>query len=186
MPQKKVVVVVDNSNVFIEGQKYSAKCKGVVKSTVGDKDIQDPSWRVDFGGLLFAISKGRIVQHAILVGSRPPQNDSVWQAAETSGFDVTVHDRSSSGGEKAVDTELVAQATEYICTSSEVMDLAIVSGDRDFIPLVKLAQRRKWEVEMWAWTNAFNPTGEMAIAVERVCPLDDVFGKIGNYEFQWP
>ena len=60
------------------------------------------------------------------------------------------------------------------------MDLAIVSGDRDFIPLVRIAQKRGWEVEMWAFSNAYSGTGQMAMTVNRVCPLDAVFGKIGK------
>src|SRR6266567_8905068 len=102
MPHKKCLVVVDNSNVFIEGQKFSALTKGVHKIAGADKDPQDPSWRVDFGNLLLAVSAGRVVERAILVGSRPPTNDSVWKEAENRGFDVTVHDRGYSGGEKAV------------------------------------------------------------------------------------
>jgi uncharacterized LabA/DUF88 family protein len=186
MPHKKCVVVVDNSNIFIEGRKHSAREKGVNKLHPDELEPLDPSWRIDFGRLLLAISTGRVVERAILVGSRPPQNDSVWNEAENRGFDVTVHDRSYTGQEKAVDTELVAQATEIICSCAEPMDLAIISGDRDFVPLVSLVHRRKWEAEMWAFTNAFNQSGQMATSVDRICPLDKVFYKIGRYEFEWP
>lgn len=182
---QKVVIVVDNSNVFIEGQKFSAKKKGQ-STPAGSKDSQDPSWRIQFGDLLSQVSSGRQVEKAILVGSRPPQNDKVWEMAKNSGFDVTVHDRTFAGGEKAVDTELVAQGTEIICLSSEEMDLAILSGDRDFIPLVKMAQKRNWKVEMWAFKNSFNSTGEMASTVDEIRPLDDVFDSIGEYSFEWP
>ncbi len=186
MSNQKVVVVVDNSNVFIEGQKFSARRKGIHKAAQYDREPKDPSWRVDFGELLHAVSDGRVVEHAILVGSRPPKNDSVWKTAEDSGFDVTVHDRNLQNEEKAVDTELVAQATEIICTEAEPMDLAILSGDRDFIPLVNVAHRRKWEIEMWAFSTAYTATGQMATSVDRVRPLDEVFSKIGRYEFPWP
>ena len=182
----KVVVVVDNSNIFIEGQKYSARHKGINQSAYPGRDPQDPSWRIDFGALLREIASGRTVATAILVGSRPPQNDSVWDMADRAGFKVTVHDRSSSGGEKAVDTELVAQGTEIICTVGEIMDLAILSGDRDFVPLVTLAQRRNWSVEMWAFKNSFNSVGQMATTVNSIRPLDDVFDKIGTHAFTWP
>jgi len=184
--QRKLVVVVDNSNIFIEGQKFSARVKNVPCAAQSSREPQDPSWRIDFGNLLHQVSAGRLVQHAILVGSRPPQNDSVWKSADDSGFTVTVHDRSATNEEKAVDTELVAQATEIICTVAEIMDLAILSGDRDFVPLVSVAHRRKWLVEMWAFKNAFNPSGQLATGVDKICPLDDVFHKIGNYSFKWP
>jgi len=182
----KIVIIVDNSNIFIEGQKYSAKSKGITKSNPNDRDPQDPSWRIDFGRLLSAVADGRDVHQAILVGSRPPQNDSVWQAAKDSGFEVTVHDRNSQNEEKAVDTELVAQGTEVICTTGEIMDLAILSGDRDFVPLVSVAHRRKWQVEMWAFKNAYRPEGQMAGSVDKIRPLDDVFAQIGQNAFLWP
>lgn len=184
--QRKMVVVVDNSNIFIEGQKFSAREKKVHKTQASDREPQDPSWRIDFGNLLYNVSGGRWVKHAILVGSRPPQNDSVWKSADDSGFVVTVHDRSATNEEKAVDTELVAQATEIICMAAETMDLAILSGDRDFVPLVSVAHRRKWPVEMWAFKNAYNPTGHLASAVDKICPLDDIFHKIGKYSYDWP
>ncbi len=47
---KKCVIVIDNSNVWIEGQKFSAKKKGHVKASYEDKDICDPH-----GGLILAI-----------------------------------------------------------------------------------------------------------------------------------
>lgn len=184
--ENRVVVVVDNSNVFIEGQKFSARQKGVLRDETDTRDPQDPSWRVDFGRLLTTVAKGRVVSHAILVGSRPPQNDSVWDAAERYGFNVTVHERNAANKEKAVDTELVAQGTEVVCTVPTPQYIAVLSGDRDFIPLVKVAQRRNWSVEMWAFKNAFNPAGEMATTVDIINPLDDVFPQIGTNVFSWP
>ena len=180
------MIVVDNSNIFIEGQKYSAGVKGIKKASPTDRDPCDPSWRLDFGGLLASLAEGRKIRAAILVGSRPPKNDSVWQAAQAQGFKVTVHDRGADNKEKAVDTELVAQGTEIICTEPKPMVLVIGSGDRDFIPLVKVAQRRGWEVEMKAFSTAYNPHGEMATSVDRIKSLDGEFAKIGRNEFDWP
>jgi uncharacterized LabA/DUF88 family protein len=182
----KCVVLVDNSNIFIEGQKHSARLKGIGPDPITGKQQGDPSWRINFAALLSELAGPRKIHKALLVGSRPPQNDGVWEAARYRGFDVVVHDRSADNKEKAVDTELVAQGTEIICTCGEVMDLVIVSGDRDFIPLVRVAQRRRWNVEMAAFTTAYNPGGEMAIAVEKIIPLDPLFPKIGSYGFQWP
>ena len=68
------LILVDNSNIYIEGAKYSAKRKGVQKTTPDESDPQDPSWRIDFGRLLGYLANGRTISHAILVGSRPPPN----------------------------------------------------------------------------------------------------------------
>ncbi|MBW6475090.1 MAG: NYN domain-containing protein [Anaerolineaceae bacterium] len=172
---KKCLIIIDNSNVWIEGQKFSAKQKGQVKANPCDKDVCDPSWRIDFGNLLNEVAEGKTIIKAILVGSRPPQNDSVWDAARNNGFEVIVHDRDTFGKEKAVDTEIVAQGTEVICTQKEPAVLKLLSGDRDFIPLVNIATKRNWETEMWAFTNAFTYGGQMAQSVSRIKPLDHIF-----------
>ena len=172
------VIIVDNSNVWIEGKKFSAKQKNI---TGGD----DPSWRIDFGRLLSTVAEGKEIKEAILVGSRPPMSDSVWNAAKERGFKVKVHPRNSVGKEKAVDTELVAQGVAQIYTF-EPGTLKILSGDRDFIPLVRIAPEQGWETEMWAFTNAFSKNGDMAQSVTRICPLDNVFDQIGRNDFVWP
>ena len=90
-----------------------------MKAKYEDKYICNPSWRIDFGNLLAEISEGKKIIKAILVGSRPPQNDIIWKAAEYSGFEAFVHDRNAAGKEKAVDTEIVAQGTEIIVMQPE-------------------------------------------------------------------
>ena len=67
-----------------------------------------------------------------------------------------------------------------------VCPLVIVSGDRDFIPLVRVAHRRGWNVEMAAFTSAYNAAGEMAMSVEKIVPLDGLFMQIGQYGYDWP
>jgi uncharacterized LabA/DUF88 family protein len=180
------VVLVDNSNVFIEGQKHSARLKGIHADAITGKQACDPSWRVNFSELLMALANGRAIHKAVLVGSRPPKNDGVWEAAKRQGFEVVVHERSSDNKEKAVDTELVVRGTEIIWSAPSAMDLIIVSGDRDFIPLVGAAHRKDWCVEMAAFTSAFNAAGEMATSVEKITPLDALFSRIGRHDFDWP
>jgi uncharacterized LabA/DUF88 family protein len=183
---EQCVVLVDNSNVFIEGQKYSARLKGIPPDSLTGKQPSDPSWRINFAELLSALATGRSIHKAVLVGSTPPVSDGVWGAAQRHGFEVIVHARSAANKEKAVDTELVVQGTEIIWSAPKVMDLIIVSGDRDFIPLVGAAHRKGWSVEMAAFTSAFNAYGEMATAVDKVVPLDSMFAQIGHNDFQWP
>jgi uncharacterized LabA/DUF88 family protein len=109
----------------------------------------------------------------------------VWEAARVKGFQVIVYERSGRE-EKAVDTELVARGTEIICSGGDPKVLVIASGDRDFIPLVNVAHRKKWEVEMCAFSSAFSPAGDMAMSVDKVRPLDADYLKIGKCEFPWP
>jgi uncharacterized LabA/DUF88 family protein len=180
------VILVDNSNVFIEGQKFSARRKNVFRTATDSRDPQDPSWRIDFGHLLTFMAEGRSILAAILVGSEPPPNDSVWTAAKRDGFEVLTYERGYKGVEKEVDTEIVARGTEIICDHKSGGVIALASGDRDFLPLVRVAHRRSWTVEMCAFSNAFNPSGQMAMTVDHVRQLDSAFEKIGKNEFEWP
>ena len=106
--------------------------------------------------------------------------------AAQSGFKVKTHDRDANNKEKAIDAELVAQGTRIICTTTPPGVLVIASGDRDFIPLVNIAKEVGWVVEMAAFKSAYSERGEMAKAVNKIRPLDEVFGKIGSHSFTWP
>ena len=56
----------------------------------------------------------------------------------------------------------------------------------DFIPLINMANKRDWETEMWAFTNSFSYSGQMALSVTRTKTLDVIFDKIGHNGFEWP
>jgi uncharacterized LabA/DUF88 family protein len=177
------VILVDNSNIFIEGQKASAMRKGVLPANSGDRQPNDVSWRISFDRLLRQLANGRDIRAAILVGSRPPPNDDVWEMAKQSGFEVITHDRDAANKEKAVDTELVAQGTLLIATTEPAV-LVIASGDRDFLPLVNVAHKRKWTVEVAAFAGSI--ASQLQIAVDHVRPLDGSLDLIGHCEFEWP
>ena len=174
---EECVIIVDNSNIWIEGMKYSALQKGFA-APAADKDPCDFKWRIDFGKLLSTVSEGKTIRKAILVGSRPPRNDSLWNAAKTKGFEVIVQDRNSLNKEKAVDTKLVALGVETICTTPKGI-LKVLSGDSDFAPLIEIANKRGWDTELWAFYSAFRKGGSLAASVTRVETLDKYFGQIG-------
>jgi uncharacterized LabA/DUF88 family protein len=184
----KCVILVDNSNLFIGGRKYSAQQKGVEPEHSESHDVSDPSWRIKYDTLLPRLARGRDVHAAIMVASCPADrdNDPVWASARDVGFEVIVHERAPGRGEKAVDTEIVARGTELIATAEEPMDLVLVSGDKDYVPLVEVAHRHGWKVEICAFTSSYDPGGELAQAVEKVRPLDDIFAQIGYHDFEWP
>jgi uncharacterized LabA/DUF88 family protein len=183
----KCLILLDNSNVFIEGKKFSARRKGVLRGPTDTHDPQDPSWRLDFGKLLEFLANGREIINAILVGSRPPQNDSVWISAERHGFRVLTYERAYSGEEKEVDTEIATQAAEIIVLNKDAPGVLVLgSGDRDFLPCVRCASRWKWTTEMCAFSSAFNPAGDMAMSVSTIRQLDSAFDTIGRHDFQWP
>ncbi|GHV50527.1 hypothetical protein FACS1894181_11180 [Bacteroidia bacterium] len=170
------LILVDNSNIFIEGMKFSAKKKGLL-GTTEQPDAIDLSWRIDFGALLKHVAKDHRIIKAILVGSTPPPNDSVWNAAKFQGFEVTTYERSRAG-EKAVDTELVASGLKVIYKHSNPAVLKLLSGDRDFIPLIKSAYEENWETELWGFSTSISY--ELSLMVHRTQLLDTVFDQIGK------
>ncbi|MDR0731741.1 MAG: NYN domain-containing protein [Treponema sp.] len=175
------LILVDNSNVFIEGRKFAARQRGILRKPVDQHDPVDWSWRIDFGSLLKQVANGHRIIKAILVGSTPPPNDSLWRAAESQGFEVITHERShTTGEEKAVDTELLASGLDILYEHPCPAIMKLLSGDRDFMPLIKRAYKKGWETELWGFSSSIS--NELSQAVSRVQLLDSMFDKIGKYE----
>lgn len=178
---RKCVILVDNSNLFIGGQKFSAHRNGAAQNGDAHAPV-DHSWRLSYDNLFSFLAAGRDVEKAVMVGSESAEHPGPWNAARNNGFEVIVHERVAGHGEKCADTELVARGTEIISTGSEPMTLVIGSGDRDFVPLVDVAHRHDWDVELCAFQNSFDPDGDLARAADRVRPLDEAFETIGFKE----
>ncbi len=86
-----------------------------------------------------------------------------------------------------MDTEIATQAAETILLNKDQPGVLVLgSGDRDFLPSVRCAHRWNWTVEMCAFESSFNRSGDMALAVEAIRPLDIAFAQIGRNDFVWP
>jgi len=150
---------VDNSNFWIEGKRVSAIKNGWAFDVWDsiNNGIIDSSWSVDFGKLfLFAGGNKAFVKSAKIYGSRPPQNDSLWKAAERNNFVVKVFDRNRSNKEKKVDSQIV---TDILADSYTVMDastsmITLVAGDADYVPVIKNLKDRGFYVEVLFWNHA--------------------------------
>jgi uncharacterized LabA/DUF88 family protein len=152
-------VYVDNSNVWIEGMHVSAVVSGHVPDiwTAIQQKICDYNWKMDFGKLFnFAGGAPIDVGRAVLFGSRPPKNDSLWVAAEKMGFEVVVQDRNASNREKRIDTgivtELVADCYEFMKPESDIITL--VAGDGDYVPTIERVRKRGMRFDVVFWDHA--------------------------------
>ena len=91
----KVFVYWDNSNFFISAQHVAI-----------DREGRGARYRVriDFRNMLELASAGRRIEHAVAVGSIPPELRHVWNRLEGEGVSVLLLERGAMGGrEQAVD-----------------------------------------------------------------------------------
>ena len=167
-------IYVDNSNVFIEGQRASAVQTGLARDIweALDNRILDPGYRLSFGKLYsFVAGENRAsTARAMLFGSRPPQNDAIWQIAEYAGFEVVVHDRNQNNKEKKINTGLVTAMTRDAYRNAKDGDVfTIVSGDNDYVPTVTQLREDGFRVDVVIWRHA---GGELKAAASKFIPLD--------------
>ena len=161
------LLYVDNSNVWIEGKHVSAVKKGMAPNvwTAQQNKICDNDWKIDFGKLFqFAGGERAEVKHAVLFGSRPPPNDSLWEAAKRKGFEVVVYDRNVVGKEKKIDTDVVATMMEdsYERVDPATDEMTLVAGDADYVPAIEKLKRRKIKVHVVFWGHAAKELREAA------------------------
>lgn len=134
--------------------------------------ICDYGWTLDFGKLYeFAGGQASEVGRAVLYGSRPPKNDSLWAMAEKKGFEVVVHDRNVANKEKQVDTHI---ATDMIADSYERMkpgedEITLVAGDADYVPTIEKLRARGLTVHVVFWDHA---SRELQEAATKFIPLN--------------
>lgn len=152
-------IYVDNSNVFIEGKRVSAVQCGLVP-TIWDAfeyGVLDNAYRMSFGKLYSFVAGNNRAEtaRAMLFGSRPPQNDAIWQMAEQAGFEVIIHDRNFANKEKKIDTGIVAAMTRDAYKSAAIGDVfTIVSGDNDYVPAVEQLRSDGFQVDVVFWAHA--------------------------------
>jgi uncharacterized LabA/DUF88 family protein len=168
-------VYVDNSNVFIEGQRLSAVTKGIAMNIYDamNNKILDPSYRLDFGKLhsFVAGDNPSEIRRAMLFGSRPPQNDSLWNIAESAGFELIIEDRNVQNKEKRIDTGIVAAMVKdaYTQVDKTKDTITLAAGDGDYVPPVYLLVQDGHTVEVVFWGHA---SGELQRACTKFVCLD--------------
>jgi len=174
-------VYVDNSNVWIEGQRLSAVKKGLARNAreAMERKVVAP-WSYDFGRLYeLACPAGRKIGRSILFGSRPPANDSLWQRAKDGGFQVTALDRNAANKEKKVDTSLTQMINDDFIDHMKPARgdmIVLVAGDGDFVPTIVSLRRRGIRVRVVFWRHA--TSHELRDAADEFVELDPYFNDL--------
>lgn len=180
-------VYVDNSNLWIEGMHVSAVRAGIAPDiwTAQDEKICDYGWKLDFGRLYeFACGQASEVGRAVLFGSRPPANDSLWAMARARGFEPVVYDRNARNREKKIDTSI---ATEMVTDSFARMkpdsdEMTLVAGDSDYVPAVLSLRDRGFTVSLIFWEHA---SRELKEVVSRFISLDPYLHHLRHVPQVW-
>ncbi|PKY47258.1 hypothetical protein RhiirA4_462388 [Rhizophagus irregularis] len=146
-PTGLVHIFVDNSNIEIEGKKLISALESVYENQL----------YIDYGRLLKTLLNGRqIGDDPVIVGSRPPPNDSIWRKIEDFGYRVTVFDKNYAFQEKEVDNELWLSISDAIQEHKRPGIIVLVAGDGDYRPALTRALLRDWIVEIWFWDHAMS------------------------------
>ena len=152
-------IYVDNSNLYIEGKRVSAIQKGMAMNIYDamNNRILDFNYNISFGRLHeFVAGKDQSqIARAVLFGSRPPPNDSIWKYAEKAGFKLVLEDRNVANKEKKIDTGIVsAMVKDAYKNMSQAKDtIVLVAGDADFVPAVRDLVEDSFRVEVVFWDH---------------------------------
>ena len=157
------ILLIDNSNIFIGLNRFYT-------SNANSSRLRVRFDYIKFTKIFFDNKKQ---VEKILVGSTPPPNDNFWSFMIKKGFKVTTFERTING-EKAVDTELVAQGLDAINNYNKPGRLVLMSGDSDMLPLVQRAHTKGWEVIVWTWKDSINPSYAQSESIDAVKYIDDI------------
>ncbi|CAK7237037.1 hypothetical protein SCUCBS95973_009811 [Sporothrix curviconia] len=201
-PPEECNVFIDDSNIWIEAQKYAASGNShMPKLTDAD---QDPRLRIDVGRMVTLLLRGRKQGESNLYGSRPPPNDAVWEAVEKYNFKTNIFARGVSrnggrlGTEKGVDASMVRDITKMAmelnimakmqpepwAAIKDQRTFICVTGDRDFLTTIEDVLKMGIHVELWAWRSGLASAYRQLDDEQRKTPgatpfevnfLDDVF-----------
>jgi len=171
-------VYVDNSNVWIEGKRVAAVEQDLAFDIwdAHQRDITVPNWKYDFGKLLILAGGVRNgLKKAVLFGSRPPHNDSLWAAAKPSGFEVTVEDRNVQNREKKIDTGVISSMMRDAMIAiqnqkARETEMILVAGDSDYVLTVKLLIEFGFKVTVCFWAHASRELKDVASAFYSLNP----------------
>lgn len=173
-------IYVDNSNIFIEGQRVSAVKRGMAANIYEamNRGILDFAWNIDYGRLYEIVCGDRQdVGTARLWGS-PPPGDSFWEMVKRKGWEVQIYDRNVAGKEKKVDTAIAFHIAKdaYTKIDRSANEITLVAGDKDYSPAVEGLVKDGFNVCVAFWGHAAKELRDVATSVFNLDPHIDIVG----------
>ena len=152
----KVFIYWDDSNIFISAQPVAAEREG---------DAARYRVRLHFRHLLDLACAGREIEHAIAVGSIPPELRHVWNRLENEGSSVQLLERGAlQGREPGVDQLLqTAMLRDTIDYNGNPGIVVLLTGDGagfadgvGFDADLERMHNRGWRIEVLSWRHSCN------------------------------
>lgn len=155
----KTYTYIDNSNLFIEGQRVSAVKRGFASNIYDamNNGIVDKSWNIDYGKLhAFLCGQQNTQIGGVRLWGSPPPSDTFWEMVKQSGFDVKVYDKNMANKEKKVDVGIAHRITKdaYTIIDKANDKITLVTGDRDFEPVISDLVSEGYSVTVMFWGHA--------------------------------
>ena len=153
---EKVFIYWDNSNIFISAQEVAIEREGVAARH---------RVRVHFRNLLELAHAERDIEHAIAVGSIPPELRHVWNRLENEGVTVLLLERGAMQGreqgvDQALQTAMLRDAFDY---NGDPGIAVMLTGDGSgfddgvgFHADLERMYNRGWRVEVLSWRHSCN------------------------------
>lgn len=169
----RVVLLVDNSNIFIAGK----------------ETYQDSSARFSYPEFEKLCAEGDEIVEKFLAVSSPPQNDEFCSFMKKNGYQILAYKRQSDGcghtREKGVDTGLSIAGVEAI-GKQDPDRVVLLTGDADFAPLADLRDRKKKEngrsFQLEVWSFACSLSSSLAHVADKVCRIDDYAAQLVYFQ----
>ena len=176
---KKVFVYWDNSNIFISAKDVAVEMEG---------EAARFRVRIDFRNLLELARAGREIEHAVAVGSIPPELRHVWNRLENAGVTVQLLERGAMrGGEQGVDQTLqTAMLRDAFDHNGDPGTAVLLTGDGagfdsgvGFHADLKRMHQRGWRIEVLSWRRSCNRRmREWAEENGKFVALDDFYESV--------
>ena len=176
---EKVFIYWDNSNIFISAQQVARELEG--------EDAR-PRMRIDFRNLMELAHAGREIEHALAVGSIPPELRHVWNRLENEGVTVQLLERGATGGgeqgvDQAVQAAMLRDALDY---NGDPGIVVMLTGDGSgfadgvgFHADLGRMHNRGWRIEVLSWRHSCNRRmREWAEQNGKFIALDDFYDSI--------
>ena len=184
---ERVFIYWDNSNIFISAQQVAIDKEG---------ESARARMRIHFRNLLDLACAGREIEHAVAVGSIPPELRHVWNRMENEGVTVHLLERGEmQGGEQGVDqvlqTAMLRDGYDY---NGDPGIAVLLTGDgagftdgAGFHADLERMHNRGWRIEVLSWQHSCNRRmREWAEQNGKFVALDDFYDSVTFLEVPAP